>query len=274
MIRRIFASFASLAALALIPQPLAAQDDTSDPAVDQTMAMIGAMFPAEPLTPEQQARLPQAQRIITRMIPDGTMSEMVGPMFDKLLGPIMAAGGASANNAITKGIGIEAGSLDLSPEQTAELAALFDPAHAEREKREAAVMPGVMRDLMTVMEPSMRKAMSELYAIHFSAAELDGIEAFFQTDIGTAFARKSFTMSSDPRILSASMEALPQMMGSFAAMEQKMAQATADLPARRGFAELSAAEQAKVAKLTGYSVDELQAMHREATEVSQELPVD
>jgi hypothetical protein len=289
--RRIFAASAGLAVLALAPQPLAAQEqsaeaeevdlsgdamaaDASNAGYDEAMAMLGQMFPVEPLTPEQEARLPQAQRIVTRMIPEGTMGEMMGSMFDKLLGPIMSMGDASAMNAVTKGTGLESSALDLTPEQTAELAALFDPAYAERGKREAAVMPAMMRDLMTVMEPSMRKAMSELYAIHFTQAELDGIEAFFQTDIGTAYARKSFTMSSDPRVLSASMEALPQMMESFAAMEQKMAEATADLPARRSFADLSADEQAQVAALTGYGVDELQAKQAEAEAPAEEAASD
>lgn len=264
MIRRLFIGTAALAALALTPQPLLAQESPEQ--IDQAMAMLGQMFPAEPLTPEQETRLPQAQRIITRMIPEGTLGELMGSMFDKLMGPMMAAANTSAITAVTKGIGLERSELDLTPEQTAELAALFDPAHAERQTREAAVMPGVMRDLMTVMEPSMRKAMSELYAIHFTQTELDGVEAFFQTDIGTAYARKSFTMSSDPRIISASMEALPQMMGSFAEVEQKMAEATADLPKQRAFADLSAAEQAKVAELTGYELDDLKAIQESAAE--------
>jgi hypothetical protein len=258
MIRRLFIGTAALTALALTPQPLLAQESPEE--IDQAMAMLGQMFPAEPLTPEQETRLPQAQRIITRMIPEGTLGELMGSMFDKLMGPMMAAADTSAITAVINGIGLERSELDLTPEHTAELAALFDPAHAERQTREAAVMPGVMRDLMTVMEPSMRKAMSELYAIHFSQTELDGIEAFFQTDVGTAYARKSFTMSSDPRIISVSMEALPQMMGSFAEVEQKMAEATADLPKQRAFADLSAAEQAKVAELTGYELDDLKAI--------------
>ncbi|MFM7377161.1 MAG: DUF2059 domain-containing protein [Erythrobacter sp.] len=254
---------------AITPTALAAQDMAEEAMaaeasaqgegneMEQAMAMLGGMFPATPLTAEQEARLPQATRIITRMIPDGTMGEMMGSMFDSMLGPLMATADAPAMDAVMKGTGISGLELDLSAEQAAELAALFDPAFAERHEREKAALPTLMRDMMTVMEPTMRKAMSELYAIHFSQAELDGIEAFFLTDIGTAYARKSFTMSSDPRIISASLEAMPQLMGSFASMEQKMAEATADLPARRGFAELSAKEKARVARLVGRSVAEI-----------------
>lgn len=266
MIRRIFSGLAGLAVLSLVPQPVAAQNkahshsETGEAEVDQAMAMLGKMFPAEPLTAEQQARLPQASRIITRMIPDGTLGEMMGGMFDKLIGPLAAVSDAPANDTVQKGIGVTPGTIDLSAEETAEIAALLDPAYAERHNREMAVMPAVMRDMMTAMEPTMRKAMSELYAINFSQKELDDIEAFFQTDSGAAYARKSFTMSSDPRVVSATMEALPELMGAVASMEQKLAAASADLPPKRSFAELSAAEKAKIAKLTGYSVAEIEAM--------------
>ncbi|OYU19303.1 MAG: hypothetical protein CFE34_06170 [Rhodobacteraceae bacterium PARR1] len=262
MIRRIFVRLAGLATLSLVPQPLAAQaeadphsatghSETGAAEVDQTMAMLGKMFPAEPLTIEQEVRLPQAQRIITRMIPEGTLGEMMGGMLDKMLGPIMAASDAPANAVVFKGIGISPATLGLSDEQTAEIAVLLDPAYAERHSRELAVMPGVMREMMTAMEPTMRKAMSELYAIHFSQKELDDIEAFFQTESGAAYARKSFT---------ASMESLPQLMGAFAGMEQKFAAASADLPPKRSFADLPGAEKAKIAKLTGYSIAEIEAM--------------
>lgn len=267
MIRRIFTSAASLAALALVPQPLAAQNAHDDVAtqdagevdpMQEAMDQLSAMFPVEPLTAEQQARLPQATRIITRMIPDGTMGEMMGTMFDKLLGPLMAATDAPAFPVVEKGIGISPADVGLSQEQAAEIAALLDPAYAERHKREMAVMPAMMRDMMTVMEPSMRKAMSELYAVNFSQKELDDIETFFQTDSGTAYARKSFAMSSDPRIVGATMESMPQLMGAFAEMEKKIAAASADLPPKRSFGDLSAAEKAKIAKLTGYTVAEIE----------------
>lgn len=278
----IFATPAALSAQDNVPTPPAPFEigERLDPpanaeaqGMDQVAAMFGGMFPAEPLTPEQVARLPQATRIIARMIPDGTMSELMGTMYDKMLGPIMAATDAPADEVVRKGVGIGPAALDLSPAQTAELAGLFDPAYAERHEREKALMPQLMRDVMTAMEPTMRKAMSELYAIHFTQKELDDVEAFFLTESGTAYARKSFSMSSDPRIVSATMESLPQMMAAFAAMEQKVKDATADLPATRSFADLSKAEKARVSKITGYPVPEIEAMLAE-TEVPAEAASD
>ncbi|WP_086738535.1 DUF2059 domain-containing protein [Erythrobacter colymbi] len=258
------------------PAPMVVGERIDGPAgsgaegMDQAMAALGAMFKVEPLTAEQEARLPQAQRVINRMIPEGTLGEMMGGMFDKLLGPMLDATEAPADETIRKGVGIGPAALDLTEAQAAELAALFDPAYAERHKRERALMPALMRDMMTAMEPTMRKAMSELYAIHFSQKELDDVEAFFLTDSGAAYARKSFTMSSDPRIVSATMESLPQLMASFASMEEKMKAATADLPPKRSFAELSKAEKAKVSKLTGYTAADIEGMLAENADGARE----
>lgn len=263
--RRIFAATTALAALALTAPPLAAQDAPTEAEqseaeeMQQAMAMLSGMFPAEPLTPEQEARLPQAQRIIAALIPEGTLAEMMGGMFDKMMGPMMNMAGPSSIGTVTEATGLSTFELDLSTEQSDELAQLFDPAWAERQKREMALMPRLMADMMNLMEPGMRKAMAELYAINFNQTELDGIEAFFQTETGATYARKSFTMASDPRILSASMEAMPQIMGSLAGMEQQMAEASADLPAKRSFADLSAKEKARVAELTGLSVEDIEA---------------
>lgn len=267
MIRRIFIGVAGAVTLALAPQPLAAQTEAETAEMEQAMAMLGGMFPVEPLTVEQEARLPQATRIITQMIPEGSLGEMMGSTYDALLGPLTAAFEAPALEALAQGTGLTSSEIALDPAQAEELARLFDPAYAERQKREMALFPAMMTELMNVMEPTMRKAMSELYAINFTQAELDDIEAFFQTPSGTSFARKSFTMSSDPRIVGATMETMPQLMETFAGMDQKFAQATADLPARRIFAELSAAEQAKVAGALGYSVEDIMAMQNsEASE--------
>lgn len=266
MIRRRSFGLSATAALALAAQPLAAAPPNSPrpapPAPtaneEDPMAMLGKMFTAEPLTADQQARLPQAQRIVALLIPDGTLGEMMGKTFDQMLGPILSQSEAPGAATIAKGTGFAASDLDLTDAQTAELAALFDPAYAERHKREMALVPEMMRSITTAIEPTMRKAMAELYAIHFTPAELADIETFFKTPSGTAYARKSFTMSSDPRIMAATMEAMPELMQGFEAMGKKADAATADLGKPRSFADLSLAEKAKVARLTGYSVKEIE----------------
>lgn len=263
--RRIFAVVSALAALAVAPQSLAAQDDSPAAASSEademqlTMTMLNGMFPAEPMTPEQAARLPQAQRIINALIPEGTLAEIMGGMFDKMMGPTMDMAGPSSIGTVTAATGLASYELDLTPEQSDELAGLFDPAWAERQKREIALMPAMMADMMNLMEPGMRQAMSELYAINFNQTELDGIETFFKTEVGATYARKSFTMASDPRILSASMAAMPQIIGLLEGMEQNIIEASANLPTKRAFADLSAKEKARVAELIGLSVEDIEA---------------
>ena len=258
------------AALIALPGAVAAQDtppETVDEGAAATaadsdgmgeaMAKLRGMFPAEPLTAEQQARLPAAERLIARIIPEGTMAEMIDKMMGGILGPIMEMGPDGAATTIARQIGVETYALDLDEAKAGELASLFDPAWRERQKREAALFPEMMREMMATMEPTMRKAMSELYAIRFTDSELAEIDGFFATATGTKYARESFLMASDPRVASASMDAMPAMMGMIGDMERRMAERTADLPEVRSFIALSEAEQAKVAEMTGSTIDEI-----------------
>lgn len=261
--RSILAASASLALLGAAP--LAAQEAEADAdaamaELDGMMEAMGALFPAEPLTPEQKARLPQAQRIIALVIPEGTIADLMGNMFDDMLGPIMAMAGSGAKPALAGKIGVSAYELDMTDEEAADIMALFDPAWAERQEREMAAFPQMMRDMMTLMEPGMRKAMSEAYAVRFTSTDLDGIEAFFATEVGAKYARESFAMASDPRMIGASMEALPAMMGAIGDMEARIKESTADLPAERSFDELSAAERARVVAATGFSEEDIRIM--------------
>ena len=239
------------AALALAGSPALAQDDAPVDQQAEMMAAMQQMFPKEPLTAEEESRLPQAQGIIEKMIPPGTLGEMMGGMFDKMMGPIMQMAASNPRGEVAGQLGVEASELDLTDEQAVELADILDPAWRERNEAIGAVMPNLMKRMMATMEPTMRKAMAEAYAIYFNERELADIDAFFSTESGLNFARKSFTMSSDPRILGASMEALPAMMAGFADMEAQMQAATADLPEKRGWGELSSANRARIAALTG-----------------------
>ncbi|HSF13767.1 MAG TPA: DUF2059 domain-containing protein [Erythrobacter sp.] len=268
---------AACAGLALIATPAAtlsaqeaeATDETvmvDDPArspVEDEMAtitqMFAGLFTKEPLTPEQEARLPAAEQLIAKVIPAGTMGEMIDKMMGGVLGPMMAMGPDGATSTIAEKIGTEPYALDLTEEQAGELASLFDPAWAERQQREMAMIPDMMKEMVALTEPGMRKAMSELYAIRFSQSELEEINAFFSTGTGGKYARESFLMASDPRIMASTMEAMPALMGSIGDIEKRMADSLADLPAVRSFADLSPAERAKVAETTGLTIEEIEA---------------
>jgi hypothetical protein len=241
-----------------------AQDDTDDLAaskaeLEQVMGALGTLFPKEPLTPEQEARLPAAQRIVALMIPEGTMGDIMGKMIDDIVRPMMQFGGSQAKSTLARNIGVSPFEIDLSEEDSAALASLFDPAWAERQEREFAVFPEMMRQMLTLMEPGLRKALAEAYAMRFTDSELADIAAFFGTETGAKYARESFAMASDPRMMGASMEALPAMMEAMGDIEAQVAAATADLPPVRSYDDLSPAERERVIAATGFTDAEIRA---------------
>lgn len=256
---RSFTLSASAAVSLVLAGPAIAQDDGNTADNDAMMAELMGMFAAEPLTPEQEARLPLASEVIDKMMPPGSLSEVMGDMFgmEGMLGPILSRAQEPRAADFAAQLGMEAWELEMDEAAVAEAATIIDPAREERGARKAAVMPQIMTDMMTAMEPAMREAMTEVFAIQFDQQELADINAFFSTSSGAAFAKKSLKMSSDPRVMGASMKVMPEMMAGFQNMEAQMEAATADLPQPRVFADLSAEEQARMAELTGFTVDEL-----------------
>lgn len=251
------------AGLMLLSVPAAAQEKNAKPTEQETgeavAEMMKSMFKVEPLTTEQQTRLPQAQALVARIMPPGTMNQIMGGMFDKFLGPMMSMAGEASSSDVARELGVEGEELELEDEQAAQIAAILDPVWKERREAEMAAMQQAMSTVMTAMEPSMRKGMSEAYAIAFTSAEMTDIDRFFATPSGASFARKSYALASDPRILSASMESLPQMMAQFKVMEEDMKAVSAKFPARRSYADLSPAQRDEIAKATGLSQDEIEA---------------
>lgn len=246
--RKLIAGAVGALALACA-NPAAAQEEEAPPD-DFLGAMLG-LFAPEPLTAEQEARLPLAQTIVAKIVPPGTMGEMMNSMFSGMLGPIMDLGAQPSSAEAAKQLGLDPLDLELDTEQSAEVLALLDPAWRERQERTMAATKSAVGKLMTAMEPAMREALSQLYAINFDARELADIDAFFSTSSGAAYARKSFTMASDPRMAGAMMQAMPGMIGSFAEIEADMAAAVADVPPARTYSDLDTAQRERLAELTG-----------------------
>lgn len=264
-----FAITATLCALALTTQPLAAQE-TGEAEAQAELAKLAEMFPAEPLTPEQEARLPAARALIDRILPPGSMGEMMNSMFGGMLEPLIALGIEPSADEIAEELGYEKGSFELSDEEAAEAGAILDPAWTERRKLEIEVMQTGMMRMMSAMEPAMRKGMTEAYAVHFSERELADIGVFFATPSGTAFAAKSYTLASDPRIMRAAMADMPAIMASMETLKGESAAATQGLPPRRGFNDLTAEQKERLAEMTGLTFEEIAAGLQLAAEIRAE----
>lgn len=247
--------FAFTVPLALAGQSVSAEE-TNGAEEAEMMAALADVFQVEPLTPEQQARLPLATDLIDQIMPDGTMGEMMGSMFDRMLGPIAELAEKSGPK-LHDFIGYDGDELELDDAQIAEIAAIVDPNWKERQRRTMALTQTMMGDLMSAMEPSMKRGMSEAYAVHFTRPELEGIQAFFSTEIGATFARKSYKLSSDPRILSAAMREMPTIMLAMTDMDAKLKAEMADLPEKKDFDALGTNERQRISELSGLDEEQL-----------------
>lgn len=257
---KLIKTLAAPLSLALITAPLAAQEEEtaaeeSAEAVADPAALFGEMFEIEPLTPEQEARLPVAKRVAAQVLPEGAMAASMNDMMFGVMNPFSALGGSGDADGLYPSLGASVWELDLTDEQSAELKTLFDPSWEERRSREKTMTENSMSALGAAMEPAMRDAMAEVYAIHFTEIELGALEAFFNTPVGAKFARESYTMATDPRLMRASLDSMSDLINTFSAIGA----VGADLPPARTFADLSETEKARVSEITGLTAEEIEA---------------
>jgi hypothetical protein len=242
--------------------PSEGPDDVSGGMFESGADWFGGLtqaFAPEPLTAEQAVRLPAATALVERIIPPGSMQEVMGSMFDTIISPLAEAIEPDAKSFLAEQLGLNTWDIEgMTPDQAEAAAALLDPAWRERARREAEAAPMVGARMMAAIEPSIRQAMAELYAIYFTGEELAQIDAFFSTPAGANLARQSLRMGSDPRLAGAMMQQMPAMFAAAAAMEAEMAALTADLPAPRSLGDLSDTESKGLASLLGMVVEDLE----------------
>ncbi len=261
--RRIIAAVSGLAALALVPQPLAAQDPAATNAAQMTevMDMVAQIFQAEPLTPEQEARLPAAGALTATMLPEGFYAAMMGEMMDGMLAPMMGmfGGEGGALLVLQSRLGVDPEVLDQLPtEQRIELATLLDPGFVQRGDVMNEMMRGVMAEAAVTIEPLFREGLTKAYAARFDAAQLADIGAFFATPTGGLYASESMKLMADPQVMGASMQALPAMLASMGDITAKLEAKMAALPSEKSWADLTTAERARLAEVLGIPMDELE----------------
>lgn len=247
--------------LGCVGAPALAQDDGEAGEIDAISAMLGGTFTAEPLTADEEARVPQAAGLIAKVMPEGWYREMMDDTIMPMLAPLMEMAGSSAMGVgdlvSATGMSFEQAS-DLSSEDRAEITALLDPFYGDRNRTVMDLMIGEIGGLMGEMEPAMREGMSKAYAKAFSARQLQDIATFFATETGEVYAAKSMLLAADPQVMSASAKMTPMLLERMPVIFEKIETANAELPDERGFADLSADEQGQLASLLGVSVSELE----------------
>ena len=247
----------AMAAAALVcAVPAAAQEDPehsesamSPGDLDEFAGMMAGLFQTEPLTEEQNARLPAAQAVVGEMMPDGFYGEMMAGMMDKMLRPMLTMF-SQPEFVLGARLTVDAEAIEaLEEAEQAELTAMLDPAYQARGDAIVAVLTSRMGGMFTAMEGPMREGLSKAYAVRFEDAQLADIAAFFATPTGGEYARESMALFADPQVMQASMQALPAMMSGFGDIESAMREAMAALPAERGYGDLTEAQRERMAKL-------------------------
>jgi len=247
----------AMAAAALVcAVPAAAQEDLehsesamSPGDLDEFAGMMAGLFQTEPLTEEQNARLPAAQAVVGEMMPDGFYGEMMAGMMDKMLRPMLTMF-SQPEFVLGARLAVDAETIEALEEgEQAELTAMLDPAYQARGDAMVAVLTSRMGGMFTAMEGPMREGLSKAYAVRFDDAQLADIATFFATPTGGEYARESMALFADPQVMQASMQALPAMMRGFGDIESAMREAMAALPAERGYGDLTEAQRERLAEL-------------------------
>ena len=255
----------AMAAAALVcAVPAAAQEDPehsesamSPGDLDEFAGMMAGLFQTEPLTEEQNARLPAAQAVIGEMMPDGFYGEMMAGMMDKMLRPMLTMF-SQPEFVLGARLAVDAEAIEaLEEAEQAELTAMLDPAYQARGDAMVAVLTSRMGGMFTAMEGPMREGLSKAYAVRFDDAQLADIAAFFATPTGGEYARESMALFADPQVMQAMMQAMPAMMSGLGDLDAAMIEAMAALPAQRGYDDLSAAERARLAELLDVQAESL-----------------
>ena len=256
--------YAAACGAALVATPLAAQaqtgaatEEVSQQRLQDISSMMSNLFVADPLTAEQEARLPAAQAVVGAMMPEGFYGTMMAGIVDKMMRPMMTMF-SSPEIILSARLDLDEEAIgQLTEAEQAEISAMLDPAFDQRVDAIIGVMTEKMGGMFAVMEDPMREGLSKAYAVRFDDNQLADIAAFFATPTGSVYAKESMALFSDPQVMQASMKALPAMMSSFGNIETAMEESMANLPKEAAYSDLTAAQRQRLAELLGVEPEDL-----------------
>lgn len=193
------------------------------PTIGLAQAPASSTDTASPLEP---ARLAAAKPVIDRLWPlgtyrrlmDGTMSKMVDGVMDQMFQMRATDMVPDKDKAGTAG------------KTMGEIAQSRDPDFRERMRITTDVMFKEMMPMFDRVEPSIRDAMTKIYARKFTADQLGELDRFFQTPTGAIYAREWMAAYMDPEMLKGMQAFMPEMMKAMPAIMAKVEAATKHLP--------------------------------------------
>ena len=247
-------SIAVLAAIAglAIAQPAAAQDSS---AIDQSA------------TAPDPARLAAAKIAVDHVFPSGTYARMMmSGSFKEMVDQIADSVTDIPLATIGQSFGLQPADLKkLDKSTTADVMQIVDPAYKQRMDAVMDAMLPVMTDMLSGMEPGIREGLVKAYARHFTLEQLDDMNRFFATPSGAAYASDAFLLFMDPEVIARETKDMPVILQKFIAQMPQVAKeaeaATANLPKARTYKDLTPAEKARLAKLLGVDVKQLEKNH-------------
>lgn len=277
--KRTFTAAASGLALALSSPALAQEESASEEEVfefqtveeeaaeeferemTEAFSIFGEMFEAEPLTEEQEARLPLAKQMVDKVFPVGSFALVMDQSMEPMMTAMMGAFTGDPRTELASLSGVPVEDLNELDDDTAQAALdILDPQYAGRNERINSIVIDMMGDLFAAIEPSYREALARAFAVRFEGGEIEELLVFFETPVGGKFARESFLVQYDPQMMGM-MEAMGPAMGEvFPKMLEQIAQMAEDFPEGRTFPELSAAERQRLSELLGKGESELEAL--------------
>ena len=233
----------------------------------EAFAIFGELFEADPLTEEQEARLPLAKRMTDKVFPTGSFKVIMEESMEPMMNAMMGAVTEDPRTELSNLSGVPIDQLYELDDETAQAALdVLDPQYGARNDRMNEIVIGMIGDMFDALEPAYREALSRAFAVRFEAGEMEELLVFFETPVGGKFAKESFLVQYDPQMMGM-MEAMGPAMGEiFPSMLEQIGQMAEDFPAGRTFPDLSAAERERLATLLGKGEAELEALAPEPEE--------
>lgn len=203
--------------LAAIASPLAAQ--TSAPATAPA-----AITP----TPSPSAdRIAAAKPVIDKLWPLGTYRKMMGSQMSEMVSTMMESMYDMKGEDLVPGGDIPEADKGKT---MGELAESKDPHFRERMRIMMDVMFKEMTPLLDKAEPSVRGALTTIYARKFTAAQLSELDRFLGTPTGKVYSENWVSSFYSPELMSAMKDFAPEMIKAMPAIMDKFEKATAHLP--------------------------------------------
>ncbi|WP_298335842.1 DUF2059 domain-containing protein [uncultured Erythrobacter sp.] len=242
--------------------PVTISDDPTAAQAEELGAissLFGDMFGgAEPLSPEEEARVGAAMQVVTKLFPEGTYAKMMEESMAPMLEGMMGGLGGSPAFALVSLTGLDLVSLQsIDEDRLAAAVALLDPAAAERNAAMGEAMFALISEVVVEIEPAYRAGLARAYAVRFSEDELTDLAAYFKTPVGEKYAAESFLIFADPQVMASMNEVMPVMMQRMPALFETMGEVGSEFPEGRTFSALGGDERAELAVLLGVSEEEL-----------------